>query len=134
MVFTRRVFSFLPKPTFLLIGRIYAAGISFQGVSGTRRGLCVAHGGYILPSCDRLPLGMDKEDTAFPVRVVLVSTTEQEQLVDQVFEDMDSLLDGLAPILGRESREDTREVAEQLHQGENVRFDEKILALFPCKE
>ena len=80
-----------------------------------------------------LPLRMDKEKTTFPVRVVLVSETEQDPLVDCVYEDMDSLLDGLVPILGRESREDTREVAEKLLQGENVRFDEKILALFPCE-
>lgn len=55
-------------------------------------------------------------------------------MVDCVYEDMDSLLNGLVSTVDRESREDTREFADKPLQDENVRFDDKILALFQCRE
>lgn len=80
-----------------------------------------------------LPFRMSNQNMAFPVRVILITPAESEPIIDRIFQDRDSLLDGPVSIVGRESREDTQEIADKLLQGEYIRFDEKILALFPCK-
>ena len=75
---------------------------------------------------------MNKEPIPFPVRLVMVSVLREEPVMDDVYDDRDSLLTDLAAIAGHASAEDAQQLADRLLQGEHIRIDQVTLALFPC--
>jgi hypothetical protein len=78
---------------------------------------------------------MEKEPIPFPVRMVLVSTIKDQPVVDEVYEDRDSLLEDLAAMVsaGDAPTQDTQVLADKLLRRERVRIDQTILAVFPCE-
>ena len=75
---------------------------------------------------------MDKEPIPFPVRLVFVSTNRDQPVMDEVYDDMESLLSDLAEATGYASPEDTQSLADRLLQGERITIDQVTLAIFPC--
>ena len=78
-----------------------------------------------------LPFAMNQGQHAFPARLVLISTTRAEPLMDEVYDDRESLLDDLAAMTGHVPHEQAQDLADRLLQGESIRVDQTILALFP---